>query len=839
MGTVSEKKKVELLENAVLTNDITQVSSLFEHHKNFEFTARALGLACRFCTVDMIQWLYEHGVVFNYDVTPSIVGKYECRVKRTQCVYDFVNYYQYILMNEPVSADGCTIVNDDQRKKNLTYLYEKKDEIGMDSQELLYAAVMQNDTFIVNALKELGTSEFSQKRKDIIAGAVPYNRLGAWERVQRDDVLNVLKQSKLPCTLATLKNLIDALGGMKVVLSKDTVFDLDYIGYTPKQVIDPKFCHEKLFELMVKHTNYVELIKKKEALYTLVDESNAWGVAYAFQNKWINSTADLNALLKYAQSKKKPNAVLVSYILEAKDQKPSVSLENALSLSSKLDSVADMKKIWNYKKTDDGTLTLTSYKGEDLDVMIPSQIGKNTVTAVDSALFDPDAPRITKEQAQIRANIKSVIIPGTIPEIPDHLFKRLTKLTKVIFEEGVKKIGDGCFAGCQKLTDIKLPSTLKAFGARAFCGCKSLSGIDIPKGITELPYGLFSGCGFTSYKLPEHIRSVSNGMFEDCTGLTSIELNNHIDNIPSRFLSGTTIEKIVVPEYCTSIEGYAFSDCKLLAEVVIKNPDAAIAYGAFNGCVKLADKNGFVVMSSVYQDYVLPYKETALCIPESVRQFNYYALERELPCIVYRESGAVSTSLPDFSNFNVGDCVSFGCFPQDGALNKQPLEWIVLDKVDGKLLLSTKNLICEMRDYYDDHTMIQCKTWDKSKIRKWLNNVFYNFTFNPEEQKLIQTTLLENPSNPTYHIDGGAATKDKVFVLSYDEAVQYMPILSDYNIPTKYAEYQCGGNSKGRAWVTRTPGKELGPVCVMGDGFAMSGNAAAVKMIRPAIWVKV
>ena len=26
---------------------------------------------------------------------------------------------------------------------------------------------------------------------------------------------------------------------------------------------------------------------------------------------------------------------------------------------------------------------------------------------------------------------------------------------------------------------------------------------------------------------------------------------------------------------------------------------------------------------------------------------------------------------------------------------------------------------------------------------------------------------------------------------------------------------------------------------IMGDGFAMSGNAAAVKMIRPAIWVKV
>jgi hypothetical protein len=41
MAKLSEKAKVLLLEETVLTNDIASVNALFAQHKNFEFTARA------------------------------------------------------------------------------------------------------------------------------------------------------------------------------------------------------------------------------------------------------------------------------------------------------------------------------------------------------------------------------------------------------------------------------------------------------------------------------------------------------------------------------------------------------------------------------------------------------------------------------------------------------------------------------------------------------------------------------------------------------------------------------------------------------------------------------
>ena len=41
-------------------------------------------------------------------------------------------------------------------------------------------------------------------------------------------------------------------------------------------------------------------------------------------------------------------------------------------------NAADMKKIWSYKKLEDGTLSLTSYKSTDMNVVIPARIGKTT-----------------------------------------------------------------------------------------------------------------------------------------------------------------------------------------------------------------------------------------------------------------------------------------------------------------------------------------------------------------------------------------------------------------------------------------------------------------------------
>lgn len=80
MAKISELKKVQLLEEAILENNFEAVEALFKEHKSFEFTARALGLACRFCGAEMVSLLLKQKASFQYEATAAFVKKYDCRV---------------------------------------------------------------------------------------------------------------------------------------------------------------------------------------------------------------------------------------------------------------------------------------------------------------------------------------------------------------------------------------------------------------------------------------------------------------------------------------------------------------------------------------------------------------------------------------------------------------------------------------------------------------------------------------------------------------------------------------------------------------------------------------
>lgn len=58
-------------------------------------------------------------------------------------------------------------------------------------------------------------------------------------------------------------------------------------------------------------------------------------------------------------------------------------------------------------------------------------------------------------------------------------------------------------------------------------------------------------------------------------------------------------------------------------------------------------------------------------------------------------------------------------------------------------------------------------------MRKWLNEEFYNEAFSSNDKSIIRLTDLENESNPKSNISGGNNTTDRVFILSYGEAVKY------------------------------------------------------------------
>lgn len=230
----------------------------------------------------------------------------------------------------------------------------------------------------------------------------------------------------------------------------------------------------------------------------------------------------------------------------------------------------------------------------------------------------------------------------------------------------------------------------------------------------------------------------------------------------------------------------------------------------------------------------------------------------------------------------VGDYVTFGSYEQDNDLSngKEPIEWLVLDTEDGKAFLLAK--YCLDAQKYDanfsrrEFTQAILNgtpeaydydvTWEKSTLRAWLNNEFYNAAFTTGEQKSILLTDVENLPNANRGTSSGPDTKDYVYLLSEREALEYFGkewILKYFDVygdgpekrehlgnPTEYTLAQ-GATVKGSgrwyggycAWWLRTIGGDSSVATHIGEsGFLDQDGGfadATCNGIRPVVWIDV
>lgn len=190
-----------------------------------------------------------------------------------------------------------------------------------------------------------------------------------------------------------------------------------------------------------------------------------------------------------------------------------------------------------------------------------------------------------------------------------------------------------------------------------------------------------------------------------------------------------------------------------------------------------------------------------------------------------------------------GDYIFFGSYEQDNntANGKEDIEWLVLEVKDGKALLISKYAL-DCKPYNTEHTDV---TWATCSLRKWLNDEFLNTAFSSEEKAKVPTTTVSGNTNPEYGTDPGAATQDRVFLLSITQANDYFK--SDRERvcnPTDLAVARgAWENPDGNCWWwLRSPGKtQDAAAAVFGDGdIYESGDDTGNdnNAVRPALWME-
>ncbi len=115
-----------------------------------------------------------------------------------------------------------------------------------------------------------------------------------------------------------------------------------------------------------------------------------------------------------------------------------------------------------------------------------------------------------------------------------------------------------------------------------------------------------------------------------------------------------------------------------------------------------------------------------------------------------------------------------------------PVKWRVLDPASGLVMCNSAIdsqaynnyiLYADSICWGDSGKTYYANNYAKSSIRQWLNNDFYNTAFSDEQKLNIKTTTLNNycydtlVGNSEYEEYDAPSTNDKVFLLSYDQAI--------------------------------------------------------------------
>ena len=234
------------------------------------------------------------------------------------------------------------------------------------------------------------------------------------------------------------------------------------------------------------------------------------------------------------------------------------------------------------------------------------------------------------------------------------------------------------------------------------------------------------------------------------------------------------------------------------------------------------------------------------------------------------------TSYPITASIDDIDTVTFGRYlqykDQYGIYNKEPVEWILVDRDEENALLMSKYILdakkynIEKPDFSDSQTRtyidvasVYGTDWYHATLRKWMNETMFSDLFNESEKSIINVAYLDN----TYEYDSseyeprGNWSRDNLFLLN-DTEFFYFFGKNDVNEnskikatrATEYVNKEIGLRSKGgnewhgvnSTYFLRLSGMAtIYPIGIMEDGSfrRKEGINIITSGVRPCVFVKI
>lgn len=210
------------------------------------------------------------------------------------------------------------------------------------------------------------------------------------------------------------------------------------------------------FEAVLLNFN-LKRLTKADLMKIMIDADAADCLPLCEKSGWLKKPEVRDELIEYSGKGEKTECT--AWLLAFKNRTADLGKEQARAerkaekeLNADPNSPAELKKLWKFKKQEDGTLIITSYIGERKDIVVPEKIGEDTVAAIGESAFSPHAKRLKVWTSTFRQVIKTVTLPSTVTSIGERAFFKCLGLVNVVVPDSVVSVGDKAFFGCERLT---------------------------------------------------------------------------------------------------------------------------------------------------------------------------------------------------------------------------------------------------------------------------------------------------------------------------------------------------------------------------------------------------